>query len=206
MILFLKTLDMLPRIYFCSKNTKKISEFCKMIPSITPLSADLTGKSIELEEIQSFDPKKVIEHKLNQLLSYKFESNAIYLVEDTSFFAKSLSGFPGPYIKDFFNVLGAHKFSKLCKGDALITTHIGSLYIKPNYKTCTNIFEGYQECTVHDHSKEFKNTIVESDYDCVVSAKGSNVVFYDDQSTKLHRTLAIKSFQDHLNNVILKKC
>jgi inosine/xanthosine triphosphate pyrophosphatase family protein len=190
---------MLPKIYLCSTNAKKISEFTKLIPTIIPLDRDLTERPIRLEEIQSFDPAKVVKHKLDQLLSYAYRGPAIYLVEDTSFFAHSLSGFPGPYIKDFFNVIGAHKFSELCKGDACIKTYIGALFINSEcIVSHTKIYEGSQECTVHDAVKKFDDCSVLNDYDCIVSAKDSNVMFCEDQSTKLHRTRAIKSFHDDL--------
>lgn len=193
---------MLPKIYLCSKNTRKLSEFRKVIPSIIPFdSTNLLD--FKLNKIQTFIPRHIIQHKMHQIVTFTYPHHgpAIYLVENTSLFVESLSNFPGPYFKDFFNVLGDYKFTKLCKGDATIKTHIGAFYVNTYSKTShTKIYEGTQKCTIHDIVKEPGYLKVTNDYDldCIISARGSNILFSRDPSKKIHRQLAIESFNDDL--------
>lgn len=176
---------------------KRYLNLKKMIPVIKPINADFDGRPIELEELQSMNPEKVISHKLDQLKNYKLNSNSIYIVEDTSFFCSALNGFPGPYIKDFIFTVGMSKFAEMCKGHAIIKTYIGSYHIKPNSETITKIFAGEQLCTVHNKTHHNHSTI---DYDYVTSAIGSHNVFSEDQSTKTHRIDAIKKFYDNFRS------
>lgn len=188
---------MLHSIKLCTKNLKKINEFSKLLPSVQIITKDLTGKNIVLDEIQSFNPKKVISHKLFQLSQYSLLPNSIYLVEDTSLFSDALNGYPGPYIKDFINTIGINKFSQLCHGPATIQTYIGAMHIKSNGLHSTQIFCGEQKCRVN----HIYLTDAPNDYDYVVSAEDTTCVFQDDQTTKLHRKNAIDQFCISLSHI-----
>ena len=84
-------------IYLISGNEGKLREFQSIIPQVKNIR-------LELDEIQSLDPIKIIEHKLNSAKN-KLNNEGInfdyIIVEDTSLFIDSLNGLPGPFIKFF---------------------------------------------------------------------------------------------------------
>ncbi len=67
------------------------------------LGAKVAHKSLDLEEIQSLDPQKVIAHKTKQ--AYAILKRPV-LVEDTSLRFNALGKLPGPFIKFFLEELG----------------------------------------------------------------------------------------------------
>lgn len=78
------------------------------------LDIKLDHKSIELDEIQSLDPKKIVEHKVRQ--AYAAVSKPV-LVEDTCMGIDELGGLPGPFIKHFLEIDdGAGKLCRMCDG------------------------------------------------------------------------------------------
>ena len=62
------------------------------------LSYPVSHKSLELHEIQSLDPKEVIEHKVSEAFKLL---KAPVLVEDTSIVIEEFGALPGPFIKYF---------------------------------------------------------------------------------------------------------
>jgi non-canonical purine NTP pyrophosphatase (RdgB/HAM1 family) len=62
------------------------------------LGIELEHHKLDLDEIQSVDPKEVIEHKVKQ--AYEILKKPV-LVEDTSLFFNALDGLPGPFVKFF---------------------------------------------------------------------------------------------------------
>jgi len=62
------------------------------------LGISLEHHKLDLDEIQSIDPKEVIEHKVKQ--AYAILQKPV-LVEDTSLFFNALDGLPGPFVKFF---------------------------------------------------------------------------------------------------------
>lgn len=77
---------------FISGNQNKIDYLSKT------LGIELTHQKINLDEIQSADPKVVIEHKVKQ--AYDMIGRPV-LVEDTSLSFNALDGLPGPFVKFF---------------------------------------------------------------------------------------------------------
>ncbi len=77
---------------FITGNLNKVAYLSKM------LNIELEHHKIDLDEIQSVDPKKVIEHKVYQ--AYEMMKKPV-LVEDTSLSFTALDGLPGPFIKFF---------------------------------------------------------------------------------------------------------
>lgn len=83
-------------LYFITGNKGKFEEVKRLIPSVSQ-------KDIDLTEIQEFDAKKIVAHKLQEALKHvKGEC----IVEDTSLYIDSLKGLPGPLIKWFIKTLG----------------------------------------------------------------------------------------------------
>jgi len=77
---------------FITGNLNKVEYLSKT------LGIDLEHQKIDLDEIQSSDPKKVIEHKVRA--AYDLLHKPV-LVEDTSLSFNALDGLPGPFIKFF---------------------------------------------------------------------------------------------------------
>ena len=64
------------------------------------LGIELEHHKLDLDEIQSADPREVIEHKVRQ--AYEILKKPV-LVEDTSLVFNALNGLPGPFVKFFVN-------------------------------------------------------------------------------------------------------
>lgn len=62
------------------------------------LGLSLEHQKVDLDEIQSLDPKVIIEHKVKQ--AYQIIKKPV-LVEDTSLVFNALNGLPGPFVKFF---------------------------------------------------------------------------------------------------------
>lgn len=77
---------------FITGNQRKVDYLSKI------LDIPLQHQKIELDEIQSVDPRKVVEHKVKQ--AYKIVGKPV-LVEDVSLVCNALNGLPGPFIKFF---------------------------------------------------------------------------------------------------------
>jgi inosine triphosphate pyrophosphatase len=90
-------------LYFITGNNHKFAEIHGIIPTLTQLT-------LELDEIQSLDPKAVIEHKLNQAAGLH---DGAFIVEDTIFSLPCLNGLPGTFIKFFEQKLGAAGLAEL---------------------------------------------------------------------------------------------
>lgn len=65
----------------------------------------------DLEEIQSLDPKQVIEHKLQQ--ARLGLPNSEFLIDDRSLAVECLGGLPGTFVKYFLETLGAEGIYKI---------------------------------------------------------------------------------------------
>jgi len=62
------------------------------------MGIELEHKDLDLDEIQSADPRKVVEHKVRQ--AYDIIKKPV-LVDDTSLSFNALGGLPGPFVKFF---------------------------------------------------------------------------------------------------------
>lgn len=68
------------------------------------LDYDVRHMKVELDEIQSVELKKIVEHKVRQ--AYEIVRSPV-LVEDVSLKLDALGGLPGPLIKWFLEEMGA---------------------------------------------------------------------------------------------------
>ena len=81
-------------LVFVTRNKNKIEDARKLLPEFTIEHIDF-----DVPEIQSMDPKKIIEHKL----AFAYEKvRTPCFVMDASLFFDCLHGFPGPFIKWWF--------------------------------------------------------------------------------------------------------
>jgi len=83
-----------PYLEIATTNRNKLDEFRRILPDI-----EILGKKLDIDEIQSLDPYKVVEHKAIE--AYKANDYNPILVEETSLALRGLGGRPGAYIKDF---------------------------------------------------------------------------------------------------------
>ena len=90
-------------LYFITGNAGKFREISHIIP-------DLEQLDLNVDEIQSLDPKAVIEHKLAQAAALH---DGAFIVEDTSVELACLNGFPGTLMKWFLESLGAAGIAEL---------------------------------------------------------------------------------------------
>jgi non-canonical purine NTP pyrophosphatase (RdgB/HAM1 family) len=90
-------------LYFITGNAGKFREVKALLPNIQQLDLDL-------DEIQSLDPRVVIEHKLEQAAALH---DGEFIVEDTSLAANCLDGLPGPLIKWFEKSIGIAGLAEL---------------------------------------------------------------------------------------------
>ena len=93
-------------LYLITGNQDKFQEVKLIIPEIEQLDLDL-------DEIQSTDPRVVIKHKL--LEASKHQSGN-FLVEDTSLEIEALNGLPGTLIKWFLQKLEPRGVAELVQG------------------------------------------------------------------------------------------
>ncbi|HEX3082047.1 MAG TPA: non-canonical purine NTP pyrophosphatase [Candidatus Saccharimonadia bacterium] len=82
-------------LYFVTGNHGKFAELSEIIPGLKRLDLDL-------EEIQSLDPKVVIEHKLAQAAAVH---DGTFIVEDTTAGFSCIQELPGTFIKWFLDTL-----------------------------------------------------------------------------------------------------
>ena len=118
-------------IYFLTGNESKLNEARKFIPEIKSLKLDL-------QEIQSIDPYKIIKFKLEE--AKKFH-NGNFIVEDTSLIINCLNGLPGPLIRWFEETIGLNGIVKIINSyndnKAVAKCTIGL-----NFNGKTEFFEG----------------------------------------------------------------
>ncbi len=93
---------------FITGNKNKLVDAQKLLPEF-----EIEHIDFEVPEIQSLDPKKIIEHKLEYAYS-KIQKPCF--VMDTSLFLDCLNNFPGPFIKWWFEkTVGEEKTCQIAK-------------------------------------------------------------------------------------------
>lgn len=122
-------------------NLNKLADFKAVL---APIEVD--HLNLDLDEIQSLDPKLVIEHKLRQAMS--LVPNKEFLLDDRSLSIESMGGLPGPFVKWFLGTTGIKKLAEyaLLHGQTKATarSYIG-------YTTATGemyFFEGVMEGSI----------------------------------------------------------
>ncbi|MCY4020212.1 MAG: hypothetical protein OXG39_12470 [Chloroflexi bacterium] len=83
-----------PYVEVATTNRNKLEEFRRILPDY-----EIVGVKLDIEEIQSLDPYKVVRHKAIE--AFKANGYNPILVEETSLSCRGLNGRPGTYIKDF---------------------------------------------------------------------------------------------------------
>lgn len=77
------------------------------------LDLPIKHQKLELDEIQTLDVHKIVEHKVKQAFAL---TNSPVLVEDVSLEFKALNGLPGPFIKFFIDNIPFQDICDLLNG------------------------------------------------------------------------------------------
>lgn len=93
-------------IYLITGNKGKLEEFKTFLPQLNHLD-------IDLPEIQSLDPRVVVQSKLIE--ARKVEKNIGLIVEDTALYLDCLNGFPGALIKWLLESMKDTGIYNICK-------------------------------------------------------------------------------------------
>ncbi len=179
-------------IYFITGNKSKFLEAKEIIPQLEQLD-------IDVEEIQSLEPKKIIEHKLKSAIK---EHSGEFIVEDTSLFITCLNGFPGPLIKWFLKSLSTEGIYTLVKTysntGATAITHIGY----------------YDETNIKFLSSEVSGKIVEPrgtngfGWDCIFQPENSKTwaeITLEEKNKSSMRYKVLKQLKNFLDSKKIKK-
>lgn len=95
---------MFESLTFITGNMNKVKWTQRYLP------IEIMHQKLDLTEIQSLDPKEVIEHKVKE--AYKQIQKPI-LVEDTSLVFHGLGKLPGPFVRWFLEELGKEGMCRL---------------------------------------------------------------------------------------------
>jgi non-canonical purine NTP pyrophosphatase (RdgB/HAM1 family) len=90
-------------LFFITGSKNKFAEIEAIVPAVEQLE-------IDLPEIQSLDPRAILEAKLLEARRHREEA---YIVEDTSLYFNGMNGLPGPFIKSFLEALGLEGLAHL---------------------------------------------------------------------------------------------
>ena len=94
------------KIVLVTQNKNKVEDFQKLMSEYVVEHVDF-----DIPEMQSFSPREIVENKLK----FAFDKiNIPCVVHDSSLFINSLNGFPGPFIKFFYHIVGNRKITEIC--------------------------------------------------------------------------------------------
>lgn len=132
------------RVTFITGNQNKADFLTKF------LDHPIGYRKIDLDEIQSLNSAKIVEHKARQAFTI---INGPVLVEDITFSMESLGGrLPGPFIKWFIEEIGFEKLCRMADSDSdrkAITAVCYAYFDGDNLE----IFRGEQKGTIPDHPR-----------------------------------------------------
>ncbi len=95
-------------LVFVTQNLHKVEDVQKLLPDF-----EIEHIDFEVPEIQSLDPKEIVRHKLEYAYN---KVKAPCFVMDASLFLDCLNGFPGPFIKWWFEkTVGEEKTCEIAK-------------------------------------------------------------------------------------------
>lgn len=106
------------QLYFVTGNSNKFEEAQLVFPNIQQLD-------IDLPEIQSLDPEKILSAKIE---AASMKTDKSFIIEDQEFYITGMNKLPGPYIKWFMEAIGNEglvRLSEVFGSNAQAKTTIG---------------------------------------------------------------------------------
>jgi non-canonical purine NTP pyrophosphatase (RdgB/HAM1 family) len=168
-------------LVFVTQNLYKLEDAQKLLPDFHIEHVDF-----EVPEIQSLDPREIVEHKLK--LAYEKTQKPCF-VKDASLFLDCLNGFPGPFIKFWFEkTVGEDK-----------TCQIANLFQEYGcrWTTVLGYYDGVQthfiEETVNGRIAESPRGANGYHWDTIFIPEGEN------------RTFSEMTFEEKQNHAVTKK-
>lgn len=117
-----------------SRNATKLAEIKDAIPSAEPIE-------VELSEVQSTDPRIVVEHKLDQVARMGFTDPV--LVEDTGLSFEAWEDLPGALVKWFVARLGAQRLKEAAVAENTPTGAVASCAVGIHFTGERAVWEGH---------------------------------------------------------------
>lgn len=175
-------------ITFITGNQKKAERI------VGAININLVHKDVDLPEIQSFDIREVVEHKVRE--AYKHVDGPV-LVEDVSLCMNALGGLPGPFIKWHLKAVGNNGLCMALNayGDRSAVAHV-----------CFGLFDG-KEVRFFENEKPGTISLIprgEEDFgwDPVFVPEGATKTYaeMDDKEKKIFsmRNPALKQLEAYL--------
>ncbi len=180
---------MVEKLLFTTTNENKLKE------AQTILNIPLEGISLEIDEIQSLDPNKVITQKA---IAYFQQIGKPLFVEDNSLTFEALNTLPGTYINDFSKALGNDGLIRLIENysnrNATATVVIGYIQNFSNIQ----IFTGTVTGTITSEPRGDQGF----GWDPIFIPNGESKTFgemsLDEKNKYSMRTIALNKFKDWL--------
>lgn len=181
--------------YLITGNPGKLRE----LQAVLPKSLGLTHKDLDLDEIQSLDPREIVAHKVRE--AYRIVGAPV-IVEDVSAELESLNGLPGPFVKFFMQKMGNDSLYKLGGEGDRATVRCTMAYFDGEREIIT---DGTMLGTITAPSDTdklgsgfgFDSTVIPDGYDQTLYDLGVEV-----KNTFSHRYRAAVKMADALSDVI----
>ena len=176
------------KLLFATTNKGKVEETEEI------LGFDVDSVSFEVEEIQSLDPVEVAIHKAQ---NYYLEARKPLFVEELTLTFKTLKKFPGPYISDFFDILGNQGLVDLLRGRKDRRAVARTIIVYIDRKAKKHVFEGKVAGKIarKPRGRGFG-------WDPIFIPKGDTRTFgemsFDDKNKYSMRAKALKKFKNFL--------
>ncbi|MBT3835957.1 RdgB/HAM1 family non-canonical purine NTP pyrophosphatase [Candidatus Woesearchaeota archaeon] len=173
-------------IYFITGNKHKLAEARLILP-------DINSVELDLPEIQSLDPQKIIEAKLKEACK---NNEGEFFIEDVSLYLECMNGFPGPLVKWMLESIGR-------EGIADLVLH------HKNHNASVKAVIGYSNGKdTHFFTGEIKGKIVSPrgkegfGFDPIFQPQDHNQTFAEmeisEKNQVSHRDIALKKLKDFL--------
>jgi non-canonical purine NTP pyrophosphatase (RdgB/HAM1 family) len=178
-------------LLFVTQNLNKVEDAKKLLPGF-----EIEHVDFDVDEIQSLDPHKIVEHKLKQAFE---KVGRPCFVHDSSLSFDCLNGFPGPFIRYYLkDTVGVEKTCEIAK----LFNQFGT-----EWTTVLGYFDG-KETTFFE--ERVKGTIPPEprgtngyDWDVIFIPEGESRTFaemsFEEKQSFAVTGKLLKKFEDFLN-------
>ncbi len=174
-------------LYFITGNKNKFNEVKHFLGEVEQLE-------IDLPEIQSINPKEIVEAKLKEALKHKDGS---FIIEDTSLYLSCLKGLPGPLIKWFLATIGRKGLFEIADKFSIYDAEAKTIIGYARNQNEISFFEGVIKGTIVEpkHDSDFG-------WDPIFQPEGYSKTFAEmtkEEKTKISmRGQALKKLKEFL--------
>jgi inosine triphosphate pyrophosphatase len=183
------------RIGFITSSENKLQELALTLGA----NHEVDRLDVDLPEIQSLNPKEIIEEKLK--VAQTLFPNETIVVEDTSFEIDALDGLPGTFIKFFIKRVGLQKIHTMARGvqpDGDLTARARTV-IGVSHGDKTHFLEGVVDGTLVPEGGDgwgFDKIFIPTGYDKRMGSLGIEI-----KSQISHRALAVIALRKYLDSL-----